>query len=101
MNVVDEILAERRRQIGKGWTPEHDDLHNNGAIADAAGCYALLSSGHYLPNLVEKYKLWPWTELPKRRPPRDNLIIAAALIVAEIERLDRVGSSAYLKSTTE
>jgi len=31
------VLAERRRQIEKlGWTPEHDDAHADGALAQTA-----------------------------------------------------------------
>jgi len=32
-----DVLAERRRQIeAEGWTPEHDDEHDAGALALAA-----------------------------------------------------------------
>lgn len=36
------IAAERRRQQGElGYTPEHDAMHDDGALADAAAWYAL------------------------------------------------------------
>ena len=94
--VAAEIAAERRRQIeGEGWTPQRDDLHATGQMARAAACYAL--SGGRLedyervsPALLPFNHLWPWCWTwwkPKDR--RADLIRAGALIVAEIERLDR------------
>lgn len=84
MSVIDEIAAERARQIAvEGWTPEHDDMHRNEEMADAAACYAIGSERGY-------FHLWPWsTRWWKPTTRRRDLIKAAALIVAEIERLDR------------
>jgi hypothetical protein len=83
MTAITEIQAERQRQIEvEGWTPEHDDKHDNGELADAATCYACPST---------RSLIWPWDEQwwkPTTR--RRDLIKAAALIVAEIERLDRL-----------
>lgn len=88
MSVVEEIAVERRRQIeAEGWTREHDDTHARGELAQAAGCYALRAGrGHtgFVPLN------WPWADSWwKPRGARRDLIRAAALIVAEIERLDR------------
>lgn len=88
MTVVDEVADERRRQIeGEGWSLQHDDdEHGAGELAKAAACYAIsdrICDGA-LPNI------WPWSAYwwkPKSR--RRDLVRAAALIVAEIERLDR------------
>lgn len=34
------IVAERLRQVeAEGWTPEHDQEHDDGALAKAAACY--------------------------------------------------------------
>lgn len=88
MSVIDEIAAERDRQINReGWTATHDDNeHRPGDLANAAACYA--ASGEHLPSV--KRLLWPfgwnWWK-PKTR--RRDLIRAGALIVAEIERMDR------------
>ncbi len=81
-NVLWEIRRERERQIAKGYDRKHDDEHVNGEIADAAYYYIGMRSG------------WPWNiasrpNLEKVRK-RDRLIMAAALCVAEIERLDRI-----------
>lgn len=96
-----DVLAERQRQFND-WTPEHDDQHGDGAMAAAAACYALHSAGDSAigsgklnrmakanyPKLVGN--LWPWgAEWWKPRESRRNLVKAGALILAEIERLDR------------
>lgn len=90
---IAEIAAERQRQVeSEGWTPEHDDTHAGGEMARAAGCYALHAG---LPTPAQVHpgyapQDWPWDAMwwkPKSR--RHDLIRSAALIVAEIERLDR------------
>ncbi|KAB2792847.1 hypothetical protein F9K96_06890 [Brucella anthropi] len=81
-----DVLAERRRQIeAEGWTPEHDDQWRHGALAKAATCYASVHP------VAASY--WPW-DLKWWKPSdrRRNLVKAAALILAEIERLDRKAS---------
>ena len=93
--VVSEIAAERSRQIeAEGWTHLHDDEHKFGELAAAAGVYALhagLKQCPGYPKMVsEIVRLWPWpADGWKPKNPRRDLIRAAALIVAEIERLDR------------
>lgn len=86
MSVIEEIAAERGRQIEvEGWTPEHDDEHACGEMAYAAACYCIATVDRSGPPAC-----WPWAASwwkPKSR--RRDLIRAAALIVAEIERLDR------------
>lgn len=76
-----DVLAERRRQVeSEGWSPEHDDKHTDNELSRAAGCYALGVTAY-----------WPWDQdwwKPSDR--RRNLVKAGALILAEIERLDRL-----------
>lgn len=92
---IADVAAERRRQIeAKGWTPEHDDEHDrDNALSRAAACYALAGLGANGPFWVNRLQVpqqvWPyrWEWKPKDR--RFNLVRAAALLVAEIERLDR------------
>jgi hypothetical protein len=85
-----DVLAERKRQISaEGWKPDHDDKHVGFQMATAAACYALYSSGFRTAA-----DIWPNTWTPawfKPTNPRRNLVKAAALILAEIERLDRAG----------
>ncbi|HHK3879166.1 TPA: hypothetical protein ACRL4Y_005513 [Pseudomonas aeruginosa] len=87
-----DVQAERRRQItAEGWTPEHDDEHNGGELADAAACYALWAGGINPGNWRE---FWPWApEWLKHSEPRRMLVKAAALILAEIQRLDRAAAA--------
>ncbi|MFJ5319221.1 hypothetical protein [Pectobacterium versatile] len=96
-SAMKDVIAERQRQISaEGWTPEHDDdEHSMGELALAGSCYAyaagcLFPGGglgyHEWPSL----KFWPWgEECWKPSNPRRDLVKAGALILAEIERLDR------------
>jgi len=91
---ADDVLAERQRQVeAEGWTPEHDDKHTKGEIRKAAACYA---AGHPIATL------WPWgDEWWKYSSPRRSLVKAGALILAEIERLDRLPSAPAGGSSNE
>ena len=87
-----DVLAERSRQcVVEGWTPTHDDEHDGSEMAIAAACYALSASGWSITALWE---IWPkawgvnWFK-PNYTSPRRDLVKAGALIIAEIERLDR------------
>lgn len=90
-NAIGDIAAERRRQVEvEGWSPEHDDEHPNGEMAMAAVCYALSSADSIISPNTALGALWPWArEWWKPTKPRRDLVKSAALIVAEIERLDR------------
>ena len=123
MTPIEEIAAERKRQIeSEGWSAEHDDDHDSGELASAAACYAIkASTGEAFANTevaMNQYRRgdppfqWPWYDdcdvsggrgdcpVWGKRPawwkpknPRRDLILAAALIVAEIERLDRLAKA--------
>ncbi len=90
MAAIDDIATERQRQIEvEGWSPEHDDEHGAGEMAAAAATYAL---GAAFPQKTRLWlmRYWPWAPVWwKPRGPRKDLVRAGALIVAEIERLDR------------
>lgn len=108
--VILEIARERERQMAEeGWAPEHDDKHDNDELRLAAACYALGSPDisaevtSYTRNLSGTLRLvrstvtrtlWPW-EMVWWKPTktRRNLVKSAALIVAEIERLDRAAKA--------
>jgi len=93
-----EIRAERQRQVDdEGWTAEHDDSHANEELALAACVYAMpreeANSKHSSGVPVWRV-LWPWdAEWLKPTDRRRDLVKAGALIVAEIERLDRAAIS--------
>lgn len=84
-----DLIVERHRQIAiEGWTPEHDDKHQNSELVRAAACYALYADAH--PKAGEPPMLWPWApEWWKPTDYRRDLVKAGALIAAEIARLDR------------
>lgn len=88
-----DVMNERARQHDEeGWTPEHDDSHASGELAQAAVCYADTSDGLTLRELPRR---WPLNWHPRYWKPsihRRNLVKAAALILAEIERLDRASA---------
>ncbi|MDF2809358.1 MAG: hypothetical protein K0S56_389 [Microvirga sp.] len=98
-----DVLAERRRQVEvEGWTAEHDDQHRRGQLASAGAAYAMGVTGveSFLtrpgqPTERVASRFWPWSDdwwKPKDR--RHNLVRAAALLIAEIERLDRAAERA-------
>lgn len=106
--IAAEILQERHRQIkAEGWSPAHDDFHLGGELAKAAACYALnaalppitrevaqIGGSERVKQLTFLRRYWPWEPgwwKPKDR--RRDLIRAGALILAEIERLDRMGGA--------
>ena len=102
MSVIEEIAAERKRQVEvEGWTAEHDGRHHpSGELARAAALYASHAGERFAwspaeyqawtPDPDADETPWPWDiEWWKPKNPRRDLIRAAALIVAEIDRLDR------------
>ena len=95
-----DVRAERQRQIGaEGWTTKHDDRHSDGSMALAAACYASNAATWAEKGtdaLRENYAdlspglRWPWArKWWKPKSQRQDLVRAAALVLAEIERLDR------------
>lgn len=88
-----DVLAERARQINaEGWTPEHDDANNDGEMAQAAACYALNAAGWKTEALRGCWPIKWWAAWFKPTDRRRDLVKAGALIIAEIERLDRAST---------
>ncbi|EOD8865507.1 hypothetical protein [Pseudomonas aeruginosa] len=84
-----DVQAERRRQVeAEGWTPEHDDLYCAAELPRAAAAYILNGANDEAPAIWPFVAKW-W----KPRDARSNYVRASALILAEIERLDRAGIS--------
>jgi hypothetical protein len=85
---LEDIAEERKRQIGRGFTSEHDDAYQAHELPRAAAAYAVPQKNPIEPPFDD---LWPfdlsWWKLTDSR--RLALVKAGALIVAEIERLDR------------
>lgn len=104
-SAANDIIAERQRQISaEGWTPEHDDVHTDFQLALAAACYAQnvadYAAEYYQPHSsidwtdAPEPEAWPWClDWWKPTNPRRDLVKAGALILAEIERLDRASTA--------
>lgn len=110
---IKDIVAERERQISaEGWTPEHDDEHDDYSLGLAAAAYAGgVDCGSKVVGYTDDVSggrgetpIWgvrnkrvpiPWPASWDARwwkptgDRRRDLVKAGALIVAEIERLDR------------
>lgn len=90
---IQDVIDERQRQINEeGFDAEHDDNENeNGQLATAGACYAA-NAADFVWIGGWPGEVWPWRRgWWKPSTPRRDLVKAAALIIAEIERLDRKG----------
>lgn len=91
-----DIKDERRRQVAMGWTPEHDDEHACDEIAGLACFYAMPPAARDWNATSTGYgdtlgcAMLPDGWSAKTGDRRRELIKAGALIMAEVERLDRV-----------
>lgn len=105
-DAVADVLAERCRQVRvEGFTADHDDQHYPGQLARAAACYALGASdavdgperatmdtfgSEGTPHRI--HSIWPFfKKWHKPVSRRRDLVKAAAMLIAEIERIDRAG----------
>lgn len=81
-----DVLAERERQISaEGMTNAGDDGYRAAELPRAAAAYILNGANDEAPAI------WPWAKAWwKPRDARANYVRAGALILAEIERLDRL-----------
>lgn len=94
------VLKERIRQVyEKGYNPGHDDALKRGELSRAAFCYAEPNK-HYRENIINgkkqletvPNKVWPWKNGKWKSYPRSRnreLVVAIALIAAEIDREER------------
>jgi hypothetical protein len=95
---LEDVRQERARQIHQeGWTAAHDDdCHETGDLACSGGAYALNAGSALQTGTPVKtdrpYPGWAFSiEYWKPKGARRDLVIAAALIIAEIEKMDRCG----------
>ena len=101
---VKDVIAERLSQtIDHGRKIEHDDEYVNGALADYAAVYALNPEARKLAVSIPargiyaastsaaEYAFVPdgFSHPNLSIPRREQLVRAAALLIAEIERIDR------------
>lgn len=111
MSGIEKIRRERERQLSEeGWTAKHDDEHVDEDLAWAAVCYAApaeirakvyadlpcgcRSAGEcfHVFGKEEWRDPWPWDvrwDKRKMKTREERLIVAGALIAAELDRLER------------
>ena len=88
--ILDVVAERQRQQSAEGWTPEHDDQYGKSQLLWASSCYML--------NTIQPFNHipmdWPWdSSWWKPTNPRRDLVKAGALIIAEIERIDRAAAA--------
>lgn len=96
-----DVLAERARQVsGEGWDAAHDDGYQPGTLAAAASAYALAVADDIYPYPQKSGRfhstppdMWPFSnKWWKPKDYRTALVKSGALILAEIERIDRAAA---------
>lgn len=90
---VADVIAERQRQIqAEGMERQYDDNYRHGELRRAAAVYAY-------PQVLERdTTIWPWAQSwMKHTNPRRDAVKAAALLMAEIERIDRLAAQPHKK----
>lgn len=111
--VAGELAAERARQtLREGFTVAHDDAHRDRSMAMVAALYAaprddlqILQVKDDPVTLIRTQVVtadpWPpswgrqWDKRSKHMPRR-RLVIAGALIIAELQRIDRAAVRAQI-----
>ena len=91
-----DVMRERSRQVtAEGYSAEHDDKHVDEEIAYMACYYAMPPTARaWNAGLGETFgeAVQPAEWTPKAFDRRSELVKAGALILAEIERLDRAAA---------
>lgn len=82
---IQQIMDERENQIAHGYDAEHDDNHTTGDLAVNAA--ELILEAYYPSKNPADH--WGLVELHGHDKVR-SLQIAGALIVAELERFERI-----------
>lgn len=103
---MDLVLGERLRQVvSEGFDAEHDDNeHEGGQLAMAAACYAApvpIFTVEFCGD-GDTHDAWPWGEEWDKRedhPRLKCLMIAGALILAEMDRLNRLQNRRHPQCT--
>lgn len=90
---IENIRAERARQIeAEGYDAAHDDAHTDGSLLWVAVLYWLNATGQLSMRHDGKAPVgWPWHEKYwKPKTPREDLVRAGALCLAEKDRMKRL-----------
>ena len=95
IGVATEVLRERLGHLTKGYTTAHDDQHVNGELTVVAAELTLDPKSLGYVYLFDKTKIDRWGLCAKHKGDRRRqLVIAASLIISEIQRIDRHKRSA-------
>lgn len=94
-DVYDAVLWERAKQHAKGYDARNDDTWTLGQLITGARCYIetafiQTNTAKPIPSCFT-HKDWPWAK-ETFKPEQDrkaNLIKAAAMLIAEVERIER------------
>ena len=88
-----DVIGERVRQVtALGYTPDHDDVHADGSLSEAAAVFVLNAYGYSTHTFgYGSLNVWDAWGVAWFKPKslRRDLVRAAALIIADIERIDR------------
>jgi hypothetical protein len=96
-SVLNAVWQERLHQIADGYDPDHDDGHPEQELMMLAMLLLCHQTGHQLAGIEPPSadsNAWPdlqFLKLLKKYEPygRHLMLVAIALLVAEVERLDR------------
>lgn len=89
---IEDVQIERARQIGRGFTPLYDRMQGPMMTAKGAAAYltAALNTHPSMIPTINPECFWPWNRstFKPEQNPRALLVIAAAMIIAQIEAMD-------------
>lgn len=108
MTLLAEILDERMKQLGQGYTPEHDDALQHGELAQAAAFLALAACEVHAGELEisppagfpgARGVPWPLPNdgINTQQSVRKFLLSGATMLLAEVERLDRLRAAGEIE----
>lgn len=91
MNGIEIVAHERAEQIEKGKTAQHDaELYHSGELVNAA-LFLLTGASAYYPRTWDKSYQWNFG----RKQGVEKLKVAAALLIAEIDRLEFIDNQPF------
>jgi hypothetical protein len=91
------LLERNRQQSEEGFDSQHDDEHEDGELAAASRTYISLKRLKGQDSVSSRSLVdWPWEpEWFKPEGPLRNMVKAAALNLAEVDRLLRLNEEIY------
>lgn len=89
---IEDVRSERARQVGRGFSPSYDKMQGPMMTARGAAAYltAALNTHPSMIPTINPECFWPWNR-STFKPEQDHralLVIAAAMIIAQIEAMD-------------